>query len=50
MKCEKLAGLQPEGVFACFEKLCSIPHGSGNIEAISNYLLKTFPGKNLLAK
>lgn len=38
MKCEKLAGLQPEGVFACFEKLCSIPHGSGNIEAISNYL------------
>lgn len=36
---QKLAGLQPEKVFAYFEKLCSIPHGSGNTKAISDYLV-----------
>ena len=35
----KLAGLQPTSVFAYFEKLCSIPHGSGNTKAISDYLV-----------
>ena len=39
MHAEKLAGLQPERVFAYFEKLCSIPHGSGNTKAISDYLV-----------
>ena len=39
MKAVKLAGLQPESVFAYFEKLCSIPHGSGNTKAISDYLV-----------
>ena len=39
MKTEKLAGLAPEAVFAYFEKLCSIPHGSGNTRAISDYLV-----------
>ncbi len=39
MKSVKLAGLQPEKVFAYFEKLCSIPHGSGNTKAISDYLV-----------
>ena len=39
MHAEKLAGLQPEQVFAYFEKLCSIPHGSGNTKAISDYLV-----------
>ena len=39
MKAEKLAGLAPESVFAYFEKLCSIPHGSGNTKAISDYLV-----------
>lgn len=39
MRAEKLAGLQPEQVFAYFEKLCSIPHGSGNTKAISDYLV-----------
>lgn len=34
-----LAGLKPERVFYYFEELCKIPHGSGNIEAISNYLV-----------
>lgn len=39
MHAEKLAGLKPERVFAYFEKLCSIPHGSGNTKAISDYLV-----------
>ena len=34
----KLAGLQPETVFYYFEKLCAIPHGSGNTKAISDYI------------
>jgi len=40
MEAVKLAGLQPESVFAYFEKLCSIPHGSGNTKAISDYLVR----------
>lgn len=39
MKAEKLAGLEPELVFAYFEKLCSMPHGSGNTKIISDYLV-----------
>lgn len=39
MEATKLAGLKPESVFAYFEKLCSIPHGSGNTKAISDYLV-----------
>lgn len=39
MKAEKLAGLKPERVFAYFEKLCSIPHGSRNTKRISDYLV-----------
>ena len=35
----KLSGLQPESVFAYFEKLCSYPHGSGNTKQISDYLV-----------
>ncbi len=35
----KLAGLEPKPVFGYFEKLCSIPHGSGNTKAISDYLV-----------
>ena len=34
-----LSGLQPEAVFKYFEEICSIPHGSGNVEKISNYLV-----------
>lgn len=40
MKAVKLAGLQPEAVFAYFERLCAIPHGSGNTKAISDYLVR----------
>lgn len=39
MLAEKLSGLQPDRVFAYFEKLCSIPHGSYNTDAICNYLV-----------
>ncbi len=35
----KLAGIEPQKVFAYFEKLCSIPHGSGNTKMISDYLV-----------
>lgn len=39
MEANTLAGLQPANVFAYFEKLCSIPHGSGNTKLISDYLV-----------
>ena len=39
MEAIKLAGLQPASVFAYFEKLCSMPHGSGNTKIISDYLV-----------
>ena len=39
MEAMKLAGLEPASVFAYFEKLCSIPHGSGNTKLISDYLV-----------
>ena len=39
MIAKKLAGLEPAAVFGYFEKICSIPHGSGNTRAISDYLV-----------
>ena len=39
LKAEKLSGLQPESVFGYFEKLASMPHGSGNTKMISDYLV-----------
>ena len=39
MEAIKLAGLEPASVFGYFEKICSIPHGSGNTKAISDYLV-----------
>ncbi len=39
MNAVKLSGLEPQSVFAYFEKLCSIPHGSGNTKQISDYLV-----------
>ncbi len=32
--------LEPKDVFYYFEEICNIPHGSGNIEGISNYLVQ----------
>lgn len=34
-----LENLAPQIVFQYFEEICSIPHGSGNIDAISDYLV-----------
>ena len=31
-----LSGLKPADVFDYFEKLCAVPHGSGNTKAISD--------------
>lgn len=33
-----LENLKPEKVFYYFEEICSIPHGSGNLDKISSYL------------
>ena len=34
-----LSELKPEAVFRFFEEICGIPHGSGNVEQISDYLV-----------
>lgn len=34
-----LENLEPKSVFRYFEEICSIPHGSGNVDAISDYLV-----------
>lgn len=34
-----LSKLEPANVFKFFEEICSIPHGSGNIKQISDYLV-----------
>ena len=39
MDAVKLAGLSPASVMGYFEKICSIPHGSGNTKGISDYLV-----------
>lgn len=35
-----LSDYEPKEVLPFFEEICSIPHGSGNVEQISNYLVK----------
>ncbi|MCQ2540111.1 MAG: aminoacyl-histidine dipeptidase [Acetatifactor sp.] len=35
-----LTNLDPAKVFQFFEEICSIPHGSGNVEQISDYLAR----------
>jgi len=40
MEMKKLAGLEPASVFAYFEEICAIPHGSRNTKGISDYLVK----------
>ena len=34
-----LGHLEPANVFRFFEEICNIPHGSGNMDKISNYLV-----------
>ena len=43
----KLDNLQPAEVFKYFEEICSIPHGSNNVEKISNYLVDFAKEHNL---
>ncbi len=47
MEAVKLAGLEPANVFAYFEKICSIPHGSRNTKMISDYLVAFAKEQNL---
>lgn len=42
-----LENLEPDKVFFFFEEICRIPHGSGNVREISNYLAE-FAGKRNL--
>ena len=47
MKAVKLAGIEPASVFGFFEEICSIPHGSRNEKAISDYLVSFAKARNL---
>lgn len=42
-----LAGIEPTAVFRFFEEICNIPHGSGNIEKISDYLVSFAKDRSL---
>ena len=42
-----LSGLEPQSVFSFFEEICRIPHGSGNVGAISDYLKQFADKRNL---
>lgn len=42
-----LSGLNPEKVFYYFEELTKIPHGSGNVDLISDYLVDFAKKRNL---
>ena len=42
-----LGHLEPANVFRFFEKICNIPHGSGNIGQISDYLVDFAKERNL---
>lgn len=42
-----LDGKKPEKVFHFFETIANIPHGSGNVEKISNYLVDFAKERNL---
>ena len=39
--------LQPQPLFHFFEEICNIPHGSGNVQAISDYLVRFAQDRNL---
>ncbi len=42
-----LENLQPASVFKFFEEICGIPHGSGNVDMISDYLVRFATDRNL---
>ncbi len=43
----KLENIEPKEVFHFFEELCNIPHGSGNLKQISDYLVSFAKERNL---
>lgn len=45
-----LAGLMKDKVFEYFEEICNIPHGSGNVEQISNYLVDFAKSRGLYVR
>lgn len=47
MNKNKLSDLKPQKVFKYFKEICSIPHGSGNTKAISDYLVTFAKNRNL---
>lgn len=42
-----LSALEPVNVFKFFEEICAIPHGSGNVKQISDYLVDFAKERNL---
>lgn len=42
-----LGHVEPVNVFHFFEEICNIPHGSGNIDRISDYLVEFAKARNL---
>ena len=42
-----ISHLQPQRVFEYFEEICQIPHGSGNLQQISDYFVKFAKDRNL---
>ena len=42
-----ISHLEPKSVFTYFEEMCQIPHGSGNVKQISDFLVEFAKEKNL---
>ena len=42
-----LVNIEPKAVFHYFEEICNIPHGSGNLQKISDYLVSFARERNL---
>ena len=47
MKMAVLSNLEPKKVFYYFEEITKIPHGSGNVEQISDFLVDFAKAHNL---
>ena len=47
---EKICECNPKNVFYFFEQICQIPHGSGNVDRLSDYLVEFAKERNLFYK
>ena len=45
-----LGELEPKPVFRFFEEICAIPHGSGNVEGLSDYLVSFAKERGLFCR